>query len=44
VVYDDTAKNVQVNIVNPVPEPGTAGLLAVGALGLLARRRRVRAR
>jgi hypothetical protein len=38
VVYNPT--NIQLNVANVVPEPASLGLLAFGALGLLARRRR----
>lgn len=40
VIYDDTAGTVQVQITNPVPEPATAGVLAMAGIGLLGRRRR----
>ncbi|HET6246574.1 MAG TPA: CAP domain-containing protein [Tepidisphaeraceae bacterium] len=32
--------NVELDVVNPAPEPGVIGLFAIGAMGLLARRRR----
>lgn len=40
VLYDDTARNIQVTINTVVPEPGTAGLAAIAGAALLARRRR----
>jgi hypothetical protein len=41
--YDDTvagAGTVQLTVTNVVPEPASLALLALGSLGLLARRRR----
>jgi hypothetical protein len=40
-LVDDTGNN-SIDLTATVPEPASAGVLAVGALGLLARRRRAR--
>jgi hypothetical protein len=39
-IYDEIRYGTTLYSVTPIPEPATAGLLALGALGLLARRRR----
>ncbi len=39
VFYNDTADMIQVRVINPVPEPGSVGLLLLSSTGLLARRR-----
>ena len=36
----DRARNINIMAVTAIPEPGSVGLLALGALALLARRRR----